>query len=724
MAEPTRESYQPGRDTRPLSRDELAPIQVQMIREIEGRITEIRSVDKQPTGAHEVGPWARAIKRHRQVLLLDGDRGTGKTSVLVTLVRRWNAPDSDAYDATLGEHPGFIRVLPILDFDPLPPGLPLAAWIIQAWRPLVNHFDSLAEVPPNDRDDENTLLDHWKRLFNIAATGWSDIPQGGGQVGQVLDRQEQLRDLQHLSAEWGNFVDKVIAFGKRLPKGAKALPSDPVFVIMIDDVDLQVRRVRELLPALRLLYHASVVFLVAADREHLVDMLALDFLGQQRGSANVTGTASNGFWDNSDMDRWPAILATAAVEKVFSTRDQWKMKRLSLSDLLEFPHGAPSKFKDVLNARGPVKDTASGLPEAVRESDSLGDYILKFAASREKYSPGATAVVTYRMAQQLADDVFTVSQPLSTANATDLLRRLLDPDDKELAVAIDLSEPATIDFREVGEVNAIFSPELIEVISPRLHEIVLSGRPNFILRRADGSTNEDTTTVALLAISLQDSAYGVTAPGLLWQARLALAWTRWFMNDAGAQAAFRWPLHVLPSPSKLAEWAADWNGFIRVLAQEKRLLRDRMAYGWIYHQLGWLKTSLEGVDVPKDANVEDDDVWNRLLRCEPPADVDPSLGEDRWRRRTLPLLARPEIGFTPQVQKRLWDRYDKQSLRELKRERRRLVRDAFDAVAAEHGGVPRGGADEEGLVDAVLSAIDRQYSDAPLTMSMKSVPEE
>jgi hypothetical protein len=724
VAEATKTSYQPGRDTRPLLPDELSPTQVNMIGEIEERISEIRNVAKHTQGGKVVGPWARAIDRHRQVLLLDGDRGTGKTSVLVTLVRRWNPPDSEEYDARLGKRPDFIKVLPILDFDPLPPGLPLAAWIIQAWRPPVAYFDSLVEVPPDDRSDEDTLLDRWKRLFNVAATGWSEIPQSAGLIGQVIDRQDQLRDLQHLSTEWHDFVEALMAAGNRLPKSAKALAKNPVFVIMIDDVDLQVRRVRELLPALRLLHHPSVVFMVAADREHLVDMLALDFLGQQRESASVTGNPSNDFWDNADTDRWSSTLATAAFEKVFSTRDHWKMKRLSLSDLLEFPRGSPSQFKDVLNARGPVKETTSRLPEALRETDRLGDYILKFAASREKYSPGSTAVMTYRTAQQLADDVFTVSQPWSPGHATDLLRRLLDPGDQELAVAIDLSEPATIDFRVVGEVSALFSPELIDVIYPRLHVIVLGGRPKFVLRGDDGANNEENATVALLAISLQDSAYGVTAPGLQWEARLALAWTRWFMNDVGIEAAFRWPLHVLPSPSKLAEWAAEWNSFIRVLAREKSLLRDRMAYGWIYHQLGWLKASLDGVAAPNDANVDDPEVWDGLMRCEPPVDIDPSLGEARWRRRTLPLLARPEIGFTPRVQQVLWERSAKESAQELKAERRRLVRDAFDAVAAERGGVPRGGAEEEGLVASVLAAIDRQYPDAPWTTFMNSLPEE
>jgi hypothetical protein len=94
----------------------------------------------------------------------------------------------------------------------------------------------------------------------------------------VLDREEQVGDWQRLDRQWYDFVDDVIEFATtRVPQPAGPLPKDPVFVIMIDDVDLQVGRVRELLPALRLLYHPSVVFVVAAHRKHLIDMLALDF---------------------------------------------------------------------------------------------------------------------------------------------------------------------------------------------------------------------------------------------------------------------------------------------------------------------------------------------------------------------------------------------------------------------------------------------------------------
>ena len=82
------------KDTRPLSPTDLSPAEVQIIREIEERISDVRSVGRGDRRDLSEDYLAYAQRRYRRVLLLDGDRGTGKTSVLVTLVQRWNPPAS------------------------------------------------------------------------------------------------------------------------------------------------------------------------------------------------------------------------------------------------------------------------------------------------------------------------------------------------------------------------------------------------------------------------------------------------------------------------------------------------------------------------------------------------------------------------------------------------------------------------------------------------------
>jgi len=722
-------SYQPGKDTRPLSPTDLSDAEVKNISDIERRLIEVRDVRRPAARDKSGGDYlARAHDRHRRVLLLDGGRGTGKTSVLVTLVRRWNPPACEDYDLTLGPRPDFVRVLPILDFDPLPPGMPLAAWIIQAWRPLVNHYDEIGRNAITSADQDDSLLDRWHRLFRVAAVGWSSIPRETGLIEQVLDREEQVGDWHHLNQQWYDFVDSVIDFEtEHLPKQARSLPSRPVFVIMIDDVDLQVSRAPELLPALRLLYHPSVVFLVAADRGHLVDMLQLDFLGRQNDLARHTTAGQRLLWDVAERDRWCASLANSSFEKVFSRRDLWRLKKLSLSEFLHFP-GPPHVFRGILNARGgPISDSNSFDPH---RGELLGDYLLSFASVVEKLTEQSTGIITYRAAQQLADEVFMEER--DGAGATALLLRLLDPQDGEqLAVELRKSgTPSMVQYRPVGEVAALFSPDLVEDVDVGRQDIFLSGSPRFKFipepesrwpRPATGDS--DFPLAELLAISLQDSGRKVIAPGLKWEAHLSLAWTLWRTREA-PDAAFRWLLHVLPPPLVLLEWAARWAKFIGSLAAEAVHKKDRIAYGWIYHQFLWLGLDVSDVDDPVKADLDDEDTWARLLEKNPKDDdtstspryfvPSSTLGPDRWRRRTLPLLARPEIGLTEKVQKRLLlVRADHQSSDDLIDERKRLVRDAFDAAALQSGTRTETVGREEAAVAAVLSAVDLQYPNSP-----------
>ena len=160
------------------------------------------------------------------------------------------------------------------------------------------------------------------------------MPAAKGLLEQVLDRQEQVHEWQCLGQRWHEFVTEVIARGKRLT-GKHRLDGNPMFVIMIDDVDLQVERIRELLPALRLLYHPNVAFLVAADWAHLVDTLKIDFLGRQNRLSNRE--IERNALTEADEDKWTGILAFAAATKVFPLKNKWTLRRLTVHELLAFP---------------------------------------------------------------------------------------------------------------------------------------------------------------------------------------------------------------------------------------------------------------------------------------------------------------------------------------------------------------------------------------------------
>ena len=352
----TRNDAHDSIDTSPLTLEQLSDDELTNILSIEHQL-KVRQAPDRASAANKKPYLAPVQVRHPQVLLLDGARGTGKTSLLLTMAHRWNIHDDcdvkrhdhdkaqyEARVTGLADRlhfepsyaiPTHIHPLRILDFDPLPPQMPLVAGIIQAWQPLAKEYDALFGRSQEEcYGGLGTLDDQWNNLFRVAAVGWSPVPPAKGLLEHVLDRQEQISDWQRLGQSWQEFVTIAIACGKRL-RDHDQLGDDPIFVIMIDDVDLQVGRIRELLPALRMLYHPNVAFLVAADWTHLVDTLKVDFLGQQNRLGNAR--TNRNVLSSADEDQWSGILARAAATKVFPLKNKWTLRKLTLQEVLKFP---------------------------------------------------------------------------------------------------------------------------------------------------------------------------------------------------------------------------------------------------------------------------------------------------------------------------------------------------------------------------------------------------
>jgi hypothetical protein len=404
-------------DTRPLDPGRLSKEELFAIYEIEARLKDARFTKLTAELDGRDKYLATTPVRHPRVLLLDGGRGTGKTSLLLTLVERWKwetetdfkkkqdaysraledialkVPDDKARDVktALVDIPRHISVVDILDFDPLPAQMPMAAGVVQALRPLAEHYDTLANRG-DDCEATETLTDKWSKLLQMAAIGGSALPRGKGLVEQVLDREEQVRDWLEFEQKWQDFVTALIKESLCYDE-EKGLGKDPVLVIMIDDCDLQVERIGQLLPALRTLYHPRLFFIVAADRPHMVDMLTLDYLGRQNRLANCQG---RGETDGEQESDWPRKLADAAFEKVFPIRNRWQLDKLSLDELLDFSVAGVS-FVRLLEGWTQKKAHPSAFT-------SLGAYLKAMADTRGDPNDLPTAW-SYRTAHQILENV-------------------------------------------------------------------------------------------------------------------------------------------------------------------------------------------------------------------------------------------------------------------------------------------------------------------------------
>lgn len=774
MADTQNAPDKPSVDSSPLDLAQLSDEELMIIFEIERRLREANTLKdaQKPRRTSEQslreGYLARVEERYPRVLLLDGGRGTGKTSILLTLVKRWGVaaglgddPETDSaskpefvkritrlrdnhqWIPEEGKSPNYVRVVPILDFDPLPAEMPLVAGIIQAWRLLAERYDL-----PNKRngfceDDTDTLLDLWHKLFRVAAVGWTGIPKQTGLIEQVLDQEEQVRDWQRLDKQWRDFVNMAILRGKCLGERDK-LGDNPVFVIMIDDVDLQVGRIRELLPALRMLYHPQVFFLVAADRRHMVDMLKLDFVGKQNALARHTNASDGLGIELAGSDRWASDLADSAFEKVFPRRSRWTLKRLDLLDFLAFPRqytGTKEGQKDdtsFLSILNLIKRRPQKTDDKEPTINEAGAFIQRFGEAARSKLPG---VMTYRAVHQLREHVGGISK----SRPAQVLARLLAGNDETTAAAVEDDEadvqsncdqgttsdrldapgeiagntiaPPTernnVDVHITGELAALYRAGPTELSGE--YNIVLSARPDFVFikpgdavpRRMSTTTeNRFNFTAALTAKALEIAGFPVDAAGLQWNTYLSLAWTDWYLG-----LSFAWTRHIHPRPDQLLEHTNCWSKFLRIELEPTDKI-ERYAYAWIYFQRRWARQPADVPD-PIDWTADSTLQWDRLVDFTGLDGATPERDSQVWLWRTLPLLARPEIGFPPKVQQVLLDhalKGDDASKMFLKNQRRRLVTDAFVAAGIQRGRDVKVLPKDTDIEDWIKT-IDQRYGD-------------
>jgi hypothetical protein len=780
VSDPANSGIESSLDTSPLDLDQLSDTELEHILAIEQRLAQAKQIeversqeleDRFQRQASDKPYLANVEERYARVLLVDGGRGTGKTSLLLTLVRKWHADagigkkwaDKDDYKQRLLGLPNaelhtrtelvnFVRVIRILDFDPLPPEMPLLAGIIQAMRPLADQFDPPAALTDDPCDEgQPTLAELWYKLFRVAALGWSAIPRPPGLIEQLLAREEQVKDWLQVADNWNSFVWEVLSRGKCLQKPDR-LPKEAVFVIMIDDVDLQVTRVQELLPALRLLYHPRVFFIVAADKLHLIDMLKLDFLGRQNQLARHPNAVTDSAIELANRDRWASDLAHASFQKVFPKRNRWKLYWLSVLQFLAFPgqpagplaasargssrrsdvdssgqSDAPKSFfeylKEIVPKEGkvlPVASTATSYKGRSKKSatkqrpSNAGELILRFAhLANEVGFPG---VMPYRAAAHLSQYV----AGLNRRAPTEVLARLLshDIDDRSAVV---LHDTMQIRVTLVGELAALYPPALTVLAGS--YNSIFSWQPDFVfhaprdksaIRMSTAPESGFNFTGALIANMLQEQReqkYPVEATGLQWNTYLSLAWTEW----PSLGASFAWTRHIHPTPDELLEQTQAWAKMLSDPPKHEHNL-EWYAYAWIYSQRLWSGHDCSKIKEP--ANLLSADAvlpWKELLDLSGIKDI---KEKKRWISETLPLLARPELGFPPDVQKILLRGLQKKSKPDLRRIRRRLATDAIVAMAMQQRSEVLTPLPKDDEIETALRTIDQIYSEGHDSQNM------
>lgn len=268
------------REALPLNDDELTEHQREALRRARAMLDGAAraSFEPWPTNLHERGmraPPAFMARIHAErpsrVLLIEGNRGSGKSSVLLTLL-------SDYARAFTTRGPDVVVPLRVLDMDAVPPDRNLMLEVAGSFDPLVRDLDPSGGTSPWTEDGERRNLAQAWRDFQYAATF--------SERGALEGRRTNL-DPDAFVTEWGEAVLQRASVESSFATLVDLLfdaffqsyRARPLFLVSLDDADLASCHVLPTLRLVRRLYHPRVFFAVAGSLPTFRMVLQNDFRG-------------------------------------------------------------------------------------------------------------------------------------------------------------------------------------------------------------------------------------------------------------------------------------------------------------------------------------------------------------------------------------------------------------------------------------------------------------
>jgi hypothetical protein len=291
-------------------------------------------------------------KNHwNNVILIDGGRGSGKTSLMASLLQYLRA--------SLEQRRGNLwdgRVVPIafLDLHPLPESAHILLHLVGRLESVVRVLEGSTsswtnvDAPPWKNSDKSELSSRqrWRELFEAVVAWNSNLERRAGSLdfdfyAWELGREEARR--RGISETFRNFVDALWRdasdsedFAPWLDRGSETSGKGrPFFLIAIDDADLVPNRSVEILDLLRKLWHPNLVFLLTGDSDQFRALLRNYFLGVLlHPLAHINRSGEQQDIGRGDDERRASQLADADLGKLIPVFHRCKINALSYEEKL------------------------------------------------------------------------------------------------------------------------------------------------------------------------------------------------------------------------------------------------------------------------------------------------------------------------------------------------------------------------------------------------------
>jgi len=225
------------------------------------------------------------LDRTARVIFLDGTRGVGKSTLVVSMVHAWSRAAAAALcerpnrqpSKSDYEIPGLLPVN-ILDFRPFPEASSVGMRLLSAFSPLVRYFAKL-----NEKQDDCSTSSRLESRFDTLNRSMADWSKASRQPEDRYVAAEQIRQRNDsIEALYDDFRDFVDALSNEVNESLAPVWKTPLFLVVIDDADLVAHVSTKVLELLRRLYHPQVAWLFVGNEDVVRDSIRFELIKETR----------------------------------------------------------------------------------------------------------------------------------------------------------------------------------------------------------------------------------------------------------------------------------------------------------------------------------------------------------------------------------------------------------------------------------------------------------
>lgn len=349
------------------------------------------SRDRQDKRTTETLPPWFDFHRENRVALLEGARGTGKTSVMLSLIHACMQEENREVEPKLGRLRCRTIWLEPLDMEPLPGPTNLLAAILARIGEAIKHYIPQSTTEDGRRGPRGILelcpgyldaLEDLQRLQADAALAWDgNIAERGGHLdpdsyAMEVIRAERARLLlnRNLSNTLNNLAENI---------SSACGVTNPIFVLTVDDLDLNPTRCLEILRLLRMINVPRLFILILGQLNMIESVLDLKYTGDFMKVAGDPGSQCLGDSDLTYIRKNAGTIAYNAMRKLLPPEQRIHLGGMQVWEALSYRPPEPDSNDmprlHALLAKWPVTIDVIKQGQAMvngKKIESLWDFLL------------------------------------------------------------------------------------------------------------------------------------------------------------------------------------------------------------------------------------------------------------------------------------------------------------------------------------------------------------